>query len=67
MGPWSMTPFRKAWPWTRLPMSPALHVRDGHDQRVDPAVPDHPFEILESRVLGVAVLTHGYLPSNGGP
>ena len=35
-----------------LAHEPALHVRDGDDERVDPAVADHRLELDEARVLG---------------
>ena len=35
-----------------LAHEPALHVRDGDDDRVDPAVADHLLELDETRVLG---------------
>ena len=34
-----------------LAHEPALHVGQGHDQGVDPAVPDHALELLEAGVL----------------
>ena len=40
---------------------PALHVREGHDERVDPAVADHGLELFEtrmSRALDVLIGAH---------
>ena len=42
-----------------LAHEPALHVRERHHDRVDPAVPDHLLELDEPRVLGrVIVVAH---------
>ena len=47
-----------------LAHEPALHVRDGHHERVDRAVADHPLELEESRVLGgvPVVVAHARSP-----
>ena len=41
-----------------------LHVRDRHDQRVDPAVPDHGLELLEHRVPGGGAAVGAHRPSS---
>ena len=42
-----------------LAHQPALHVGERHDERVDLPVADHPLELLEAGMLGMAVVAHG--------
>ena len=51
-----------------LAHEPALHVGEGDDDRVDPAVADHALELGEARVLGrVAVIAVRRRSSVGPP
>ena len=49
-----------------LAHQPALHVGDGHDQRVDPPVADHRLELVEAGVLR-GVLVIGLVVAHGVP
>ncbi len=51
-----------------LAHEPTLHVRDGHDQRVDPTVADHRLQLFEPGVLlgvGLVASAHGASPLCG--
>ena len=48
-----------------LAHEPALHVREGDHERVDPAVADHLLQLEEARVLGVVGVVVAHRSSLG--
>jgi hypothetical protein len=59
MGPVADDPIEERLALDALAHEPALHVREGHDDRVDLAGPNHVLELCQAWVLGrVVVIAH---------